>query len=102
DSGPDAVDIIAHIDKRLLRQGSSLETITQIEYKRQTSAKVEIGNAITSLKYISKLKWEDIFEELSIVNKILKKDPAETYPNMDFKSRDYYRGEIAKLADKSG
>lgn len=100
DYGPEAAPIIKHIDKQLLDQGSSADIIIEQEYKRQTEAKVAMGNAITSLKFITEMKWETIFEELSMVDKILQKDPAGIYSQMDFESRDYYRREVAKLAKR--
>ena len=50
---------------------------------------------------MSGLKWKDIFEELSEVEKILREDPAHTYSKMEFASRDYYRKVVEKLSKRN-
>ncbi|NMA94473.1 MAG: glycosyl transferase [Clostridiales bacterium] len=101
DHGAEAATIIKQIDRRLIRQGDSADSVAQREYKRQTEAKVSMGNVITSLKLVSEIRWEDIIEDLSLMDRVLRKDPAQIYGRMDFKSRDYYRKELAKLAKRA-
>ncbi|MFZ3071607.1 MAG: glucoamylase family protein [Anaerolineaceae bacterium] len=57
-----------------------------------------IANIIRSLRKISESNWENIFESISLVDKIFRQDPAGIYMNMDFKTRNLYRGEIEKIA----
>lgn len=92
--------IINFIDKKLNYLGANINSVLEKEYKKQGSIKNSIGNGITSLRSISNLKWEDIFERLCFVEKILKKDPANIYYAMDSESRSYYRYEVEKLAKK--
>lgn len=98
DHGRDGAPIIRHVDEKLRKQGNSADEVVQQEYRRQTGAKAEIGNVITSLKFISEIKWKDIFEQLSLVDRIFKEDPAKIYSKMDFSSRDYYRRAVEELA----
>lgn len=100
DNGADGATILKHIDKRLIKQGTSAEEIIKQEYKNQTEAKVSIGNIITSLKFISGIKWEELFEDLSEVDRILRKDPANIYAEMEFTSRDYYRKTVERLSSR--
>ena len=86
------------LDRILQEQNSTTEAVTNLEHQLQASRQVSIGNTITGLKLISDLDWADIFESLSQVEFILRQDPADVYPEMDFESRDYYRHEIEKLA----
>ncbi len=72
---------------------------TQVGAKDQAET---VANVIRSLRVISESNWEDIFESLSLVEKTLRQDPAGIYPNMDFKTRNLYRGEIEKLAKLTG
>ena len=51
---------------------------------------------------ISENDWKEIFEEISLVEAPLSKDPAGIYPLMDFKTRNLYRNEIEALALASG
>jgi len=60
--------------------------------------KSSIENLVISLKFLSGIKWEEIFEDLSIVDKILAEDPAKIYTEMEFESRDYYRKKVESLA----
>jgi cyclic beta-1,2-glucan synthetase len=56
-----------------------------------------VASIVRSLRVISETNWEEPFESLSLVEKTLRQDPAGIYPNMDFKTRNQYRGEIEKL-----
>lgn len=64
----------------------------------QISSKVLISNAIATLKFISGTRWEEIFDQISIVEKILLEDPARIYNDMDFETRNYYREQIERIA----
>lgn len=96
--GSEAAPMIAWLDGRLALQGTSAEQIIQAEHQQQVSYQVSIGNAITSLRFLSSLKWEDIFEELSLVEQILREDPEGSYAKMEFASRDFYRHEVEILS----
>lgn len=56
---------------------------------------------ITSLRNIDNIDWIRFFNETSMVEKILLKDPSKTYEKMDFKSKDYYRHKIELIARKN-
>ena len=96
--GMETFIIIKYIDDRLTEQNTNSEGITQLEHKEQAMRQVSMGNSITSIKLISTLEWTLIFEKLSKVEQIMRQDPSGIYIKMDFKSRDYYRHEIEKLA----
>ena len=78
--GSDAAPIIRWVDGKLALQGTNAEEIIQLEHQRQAAYKVSIGNAITTLRFLSGLKWEELFEELSVVEQILNQDPQEHIP----------------------
>jgi cyclic beta-1,2-glucan synthetase len=96
--GMETAIIIKYFDDRLAEQNINSEGITQLEHKDQAMRQVSMGNSITSVKLISTLEWAEIFEKLSQVELIMRQDPSGIYSRMDFKSRDYYRHEIEKLA----
>jgi hypothetical protein len=56
---------------------------------------------VTSLRQTGETAWKDIFESVSLVDRVLSNDPANAYPKMDFESRDHYRCAIAGLAKQS-
>jgi cyclic beta-1,2-glucan synthetase len=60
-----------------------------------------VANAVLSLRTISDQDWNEYFESISRVERILREDPAEIYPQMDFKTRDLYRKKIEELSEGS-
>lgn len=78
--------------------GENLHDIIQYEQSKQTLEQTSIANVITSLRTLEQMNWREIFEEVSIVEKILSKDPANRYAEMDFPTKDCYRRTVEKLA----
>ncbi len=68
------------------------------EQNRQTQDQISISNAFTSLRQLALLDWRQIFEQLSVVERVLRSDPAGVYAGMDFESRDSYRRAVEGLA----
>ncbi|MEW6401113.1 MAG: glucoamylase family protein [Chloroflexota bacterium] len=54
-------------------------------------------NSILSLRMLATQDWQAFFEEASIVESILREDPADVYIRMDFDSRNRYRNVIEEL-----
>ncbi|HZK33951.1 MAG TPA: glucoamylase family protein [Bacillota bacterium] len=98
EEGPDSAPIIRWVDGRLAVQHTGADEIIQTAHQMQAVNQVTIGNAVTSIREITSLKWEEIFEELSLLENVLRQDPAGIYGLMDFQSRDYYRQHIEKTA----
>jgi cyclic beta-1,2-glucan synthetase len=69
---------------------------------RQTKDQISIGNAFTSLRQLALLDWKECFEQLSRVERMLCRDPAGIYNQMDFVTRDRYRRVIEDLRRGSG
>ena len=61
-----------------------------------------VANIILSLRTISEQNWSDFFKSVSSLERILREDPAEIYPQMDFETRDLYRKEIEGLSLATG
>ena len=91
-------EIHGYLRDKLEKREENLEDILQQSYHQQASRKISIGNSITSLHIIANLDWNDIVEELSVVDRVLRKDPSGVYKKMDFESRDYYRYIIESIA----
>jgi len=72
------------------------------EQNRQTREQISCGNAFTSLRKLALLDWREIFEKLSRVEQILRRDPSGVYPGMDFATRDRCRRAVEELAIASG
>ncbi len=57
-----------------------------------------LGRALHCLSVIETIPWRDFFEQVSVVEKELRNDPAAIYANLDFESRDRYCKTVEKLA----
>jgi len=68
------------------------------EQNRQTREQLSCGNAFTSLRQLALLDWREIFEKLSRVEQMLRRDPSGLYAGMDFATRDRCRRAIEELA----
>ena len=60
-----------------------------------------VANCFLSLRLLSTTDWKDFFEQTSLVEKILRDDPAQIYADMDFDTRNSYRSVIEELARHS-
>ena len=69
---------------------------------REEALERHIGEYITSIRKIEGISWRRFFENTSLVEKLLKKDPEDIYNNMDFESKDYYRHKLETIARTSG
>src|SRR5262249_28680325 len=71
------------------------------ENQRQATDQVSVGNAITSLRLLSALDWKVFFEQTSLVEPVLRQDPAGIYALQDFATRDRFRQAVERLARRS-
>ncbi len=60
-----------------------------------------VDASVQCLQQVSMPVWSNILEPLVPFEPVLCQDPADTYRNMDFESRDMYRTVIEKIAIKS-
>ncbi|HEX4227076.1 MAG TPA: glucoamylase family protein [Bryobacteraceae bacterium] len=65
------------------------------------AASFNIGRIIISLRFIGEIDWKETIESLSVIDRVLRRDPSGVYPRMDFESREAYRKAVAKLAARS-
>lgn len=89
------------LEKQLARQGTIAEEIVHLEHQRQAEAQVSVGNIITSMRLLSTIDWRDFFEAVSLVDPVLREDPAGAYALMDFATRDRYRHIIERISRRS-
>jgi cyclic beta-1,2-glucan synthetase len=57
-----------------------------------------VRGIITSLQSIGELPWRELTESLSILDSILRRDPARVYQKMDLNTREMYRGVVERIA----
>ena len=57
-----------------------------------------VENGIRSLRTLAVYDWKRFFEALSLVDEILRQDPARLYIGMEFETRDLYRKAVEEIA----
>jgi hypothetical protein len=68
---------------------------------KDPKATYDIAPCIRSLRDVGQANWKEVLEPLVVFDQVLRQDPAGTYPRMDFESRQYYRNEVIKIAERS-
>jgi len=90
------------IEQRLSESHLTIERLVQSANQQQASDQVSISNSISSLRFLSAIDWRDFVEAISVVEKILRQDPASIYALMDFATRDSYRHATERIAKQGG
>ncbi|MGY0618258.1 GH36-type glycosyl hydrolase domain-containing protein [Lysobacter sp. A378] len=80
----------------------TIEQMVQVENQNQAADQVSVSNAIGSLRFLSRLDWQEFVETMSVVERTLRKDPNGTYGLMDFATRDRYRHITEQIARRGG
>jgi len=101
DQPPSAAPAWHALQRALEAQGDSPEELLRLEHQREATDQLAIGNVITSMRLISSIDWPHFFDRVSVVEQILKQDPAGAYAEMDFPTRDRYRHSIEQLSRRS-
>lgn len=86
------------VEARTATHNLSLVDLIEGEQNRQSQNHTLAGQLIFSLRRISQTIWDHSFDELSLVELALRRDPAGIYPKMDFASRVILRHKVEKLA----
>lgn len=96
--GNSYLNILEEVVEKL---GTTVSDIIKKEHFEIAIQKVTMGNSITSIKEIQRINFLEIFEKINGVEEILKKDPAQVYSKMDYKTKEYYRGKIKEISKKT-
>ena len=96
--GKNGIITINRIDSYIERYGTSIELISRKEHSIQAGMKISIGNSIQSLKYISNINWNDVFNETSEIEHIFENEKSGIYKNMDLESKNAYRSRVENIA----
>ncbi|HEX5338864.1 MAG TPA: glucoamylase family protein [Gallionella sp.] len=86
------------LEQRVIEQGSTIEHQVQQESQSQAADRLSVSHSIASLRFLSAMDWKDFVESLSLVEKILRTDPADIYSKMDFSTRDRYRHSVESIS----
>jgi cyclic beta-1,2-glucan synthetase len=91
---------ISWLEAQLEKAGTDTEEVMMAEHNRLSSGNVTMGNIIKSLREIDDTEWSVWFEEVCLVDQVLREQ--SDYNELDFGSRNSYRNRIEKLARYCG
>ena len=86
------------LQRALEAQGDTADELLRSEHQREAADQLATGNMITSMRLLSSSDWPVFFDRVSLVEKVLREDPAGAYAAMDFPTRDRYRHSIEELS----
>ncbi len=92
---------LSWIEQNLNEKGVTVEEAVNGENRTQAVLEISMRNSINSLRSLNLTDWRKFVENLSQVEKILRRDPAELYERMDFDTRDEYRRQVEAISRKS-
>ena len=90
------------LEAALAARDQTIEDAIRAEGQHQAAQQAGMANLIGSLRLISTFDWSEFFENVSLVEQVLQRDPAGVYSQMDFRSRDRYRHAVEELAAPTG
>lgn len=99
--GKRAYNYLNVLEEQVNKMGTSVSDVIRKEHFDIAVKKVSIGNCIKSIKEIQRINFLEIFESINGVEILLKQDPAGVYENMDYKTKEYYRGKIKEIAKRT-
>ena len=99
--GKKGIPYLKILEDEVNKTGITIEEAIKKEHFDIAMQKVLIGNSITSIREISRINFLMLFEEINGVEEVLKKDPANVYSKMDYKTKAYYREQIKNIANKT-
>jgi cellobiose phosphorylase len=88
------------IEQRLAESSLTIEQMVQSENQQQAADQVSISNTVGSLRFLGASDWRKFVESMSLVEALLRGDPAGVYAAMDFATRDRYRHVVDRLAKR--
>ncbi len=99
--GKQGVPYLEILEEQVNKMGMTISEVIQKEHYDIAISKVSLGNSIISLKEILRVNFLSLFEEINGVEDILKRDPADVYIKMDYKTKEYYRNEIKQISERT-
>lgn len=99
--GKKGIPYLNILEEEINKQGLSLQEVIQKEHFDIALKKVAIGNSIKSIHALQRMNFVKVFENINGVEEILRNDPSKIYENMDYKTKECYRGKVKEIAKKT-
>ena len=97
--GKEAAPFLAILEEQVQKNGMTLSDVINKEHFDIALKRVSMQNAILSIKAISRMDILSIFENTSVVEKMLNTD--KVYKKMDYQSKANYRNAIEEISKKT-
>ncbi len=115
-SSVETVHLIRHLSERepdfqavgqwvrgyVANTAQDLEQMASWEHQLESDLQVTCGDLITSLHTLERQPWQQTFERISEVDRILAEDTFSGYQRLDFASREQLRRMVAGVARRLG
>ena len=98
----DIAPVVIWLETQPVTRHATVEGLLHEEHQHQAARQVSVGNTITSMRTLSALDWPDWFERVSLVEQVLRRDPAGAYGRSTAATRDRYRHAVEDLARHAG
>ena len=89
------------LEQWMAEDGMSHEAAAASSNQRLAITQITVANSITSLRAIARLDWQGFVESQSIVEQLLREDPAGVHSLMTFETRDRYRHVVERIAKRT-
>ncbi|OGZ05110.1 MAG: hypothetical protein A2845_02190 [Candidatus Lloydbacteria bacterium RIFCSPHIGHO2_01_FULL_49_22] len=86
----------------LSKQGVSYAQLSTLKSHTEKVQAATMRNAVTSLRYLSQVRWDKVSLELNMVDAVLSKDPVGAFAMLTDDARSLYRRTIARISDGTG
>ncbi len=96
--GPAMAFVQTWVEQKLLDQGVTATALSEAAGRTAAANQISIANSIGSLRFIGAMDWKSFVESLSVVEQMLREDPAGMHASQDFATRDRYRHVIEDVA----
>ena len=71
------------LEHQMTTSGSTIEAVVQEEHRRQAAMNVTVRNIVTSMREISAINWQDIFERVGLADRLLRDEAG--FGRLDFR-----------------
>ena len=99
--GKKAYSYLEILEEQVNKMGSTTLECINREHFDIAAKKISIGNSIMTINLLNRMNFIEIFNKTNGVEEVLKNDPSGVYDLMDYKTKEYYRSSIEKIAKKT-
>ncbi|MEX2283856.1 MAG: glucoamylase family protein [Gemmatimonadota bacterium] len=92
--------VLIELEQWIGVEGVRAELASIRSTQRVAITQIMMANSITSLRAVGRLDWKVFVERQSVMDAVLRTDPAAFYKRMTFATRDHYRHVVERIAKR--